>query len=117
MSEAEVRAAMDAAMRAAEEYQAQGTGREVIPAGHSGTVDPWRLGAGGHVTGLPFSPEVARALTDADKVAAREEADYLAAREEADYRAMTTAPLIRAEYQRRMIEAQAIERKAEAVRA
>jgi hypothetical protein len=40
MSEAEVRAAMGAAYRAAEEHQAQGTGREVVPPGTLGPLTP-----------------------------------------------------------------------------
>lgn len=40
MSEQDVRDAMDAAMRAAEENQAQGTGREVVPPGTPGPLTP-----------------------------------------------------------------------------
>ena len=40
MSEAEARTAMDAAYRAAEENQQQGTGREVVPRGTIGPLSP-----------------------------------------------------------------------------
>jgi hypothetical protein len=38
--EGEVRAALDAAMRAAEESQQQGQGREIVPAGTPGPLTP-----------------------------------------------------------------------------
>lgn len=40
MSEAEARAAIDAAHRAAEEHKAQSTGREIIPSGTPGPLTP-----------------------------------------------------------------------------
>ena len=71
------------------------------------------------MTGLPFvvGPEVQRMMADADEHARRETETYEARRDDAAFRAMTTGPIIRAEYQRRLAEAQAIERKAEAARA
>ena len=71
------------------------------------------------MSGFPvvFGPEVQRMMADADEVARKETGAYEGARDDFAFRCMTTEPIIRAEYARRMAEAQAIERKAEAARA